>query len=189
MLALSPRRRCAPRSAGAFGETTFFRFTERDERGGRERSGARNEGLPERSNQHVGYICVMQLKHLRVLTTILFAFAVAQAGLGSGYLGGQKGLLIAHATNAFAVLVLTVLSAIFGFAYRRAGGPSWIFYFPLLLVLVVGVQMTLGFAQVKGAHIFLGVLFLCAVTMLCSYTWRLTPIEPAVAEEAPETAV
>ena len=87
------------------------------------------------------------------------------------------------------MLVLTVLSAIFGFAYRRAGGPSWIFYFPLLLVLVVGVQMTLGFAQVKGAHVFLGVLFLCAVTMLCSYTWRLTPIEPAVAEEAPETAV
>ena len=49
----------------------------------------------------------MQTKQLRILSTLLLAFAVAQAGLGSGYLDGGRGLLIAHATNAFAVLVLT----------------------------------------------------------------------------------
>ena len=115
----------------------------------------------------------VQLKQLRILSTLLLAFAVAQAGLGSGYLDGNDWLLIAHATNAFAVLVLTVLTTIFGFGYRRSGGPSWSFYFPLTLVGVAAVQMTLGFAGVRGGHVFLGVLFLCAATTLCSYSWRL----------------
>lgn len=131
------------------------------------------------NNDHV------QLRQLRILSTLLLAFAVAQAGLGSGYLDGFTWLLIAHATNAFAVLVLSVLTAVFGFAYRRAGGPSWTFYFPLILVGVVGVQMTLGFAGIRGGHVFLGVLFLCAVTTLCSYTWRLQPAVKPAAEPEP----
>jgi hypothetical protein len=125
----------------------------------------------------------VQLRQLRILSTVLLAFAIAQAGLGSGYLDGVDWLLIAHVTNAFAVFVLTVLMAVFGFAYRRGGGPSWTFYFPLILVGVVGLQMTLGFAGVRGAHVFLGVLYLCAVTTLCSYTWRLRSVEAAPAPE------
>ena len=129
----------------------------------------------------------MQLRQLRILSTVLLAFALAQAGLGSGYLDGHDWLLVAHATNAFAVLVLTVLATVFGFAYRRGGGPGWTFYYPLILVGVVGVQMTLGFAGVRGGHVFLGVLFLCAVTALCSYTWRLRPVERP-SEPGPEAA-
>lgn len=129
----------------------------------------------------------MQLRQLRILSTVLLAFALAQAGLGSGYLDGHDWLLVAHATNAFAVLVLTVLATVFGFAYRRGGGPGWTFYYPLILVGVVGVQMTLGFAGVRGGHVFLGVLFLCAVTALCSYTWRLRPVE-RTSEPGPEAA-
>jgi hypothetical protein len=117
----------------------------------------------------------VHLRHLRIISTVLLGFAIAQAGLGAGYLDGLDWLLIAHATNAFAVFVLTVLAAVFGFAYRRAGGPNWTFYFPLILVGAAGLQLTLGFAGVRGGHVFLGVLFLCAVTTLCSYTWRLTP--------------
>ncbi len=116
------------------------------------------------------------IKQLRILSTVLLAFAIGQAGLGSGYLDGIRPLLIAHATNAFAVLVLTILSAVLGFYYRRAGGPAWTFFLPLGLVLMVGVQITLGFAEIKGAHIFWGVLYLCTVTMFCSYCWRLKPI-------------
>jgi len=123
------------------------------------------------------------LKQLRILSTVLLGFAIGQAGLGSGYLDDVKPLLIAHATNAFAVLVLTVLAAIFGFSYRRGGGPSWMFYFPLALVLVAAAQMTLGFTEVRGGHVFLGVIYLCGVTTFCSYTWRLaeppTPARPA----------
>ena len=131
----------------------------------------------------------VQLKQLRIISTVLLAFAIAQAGLGSGYLDGGHWLLVAHATNAFAVFVLTVLSAVIGFSYRRSGGPGWTFYFPLVLIGVVGVQMTLGFAELKGAHVFLGVLFLSAVTTFCSYSWRLKPLaEQPVAGSAPAPA-
>ncbi len=124
------------------------------------------------------------LKQLRILSTLLLAFAIAQAGLGSGYLDDVEPLLIAHATNAFAVLVLTILSAVFGFGLRRAGGPSWVFYFPLVLVLMAGIQITLGFAGVRGGHVFWGVLYLCAVTTFCSYCWRLKA-EELGAESSP----
>jgi len=114
----------------------------------------------------------VQTKQLRILSTLLLAFAVAQAGLGSGYLEGGRGLLIAHATNAFAVLVLTVLAAVLGFAHRRGGGPSWVFYFPLALVGAALVQLGLGFAGARSLHVFWGVLYLCGVTTFCSYTYR-----------------
>jgi hypothetical protein len=128
----------------------------------------------------------VQLKQVRILSTVLLAFAVGQAGLGSGYLDGGRWLLIAHATNAFVVLVLAILSAVFGFALRRSGGPSWIFYFPLALVAVAGAQMALGFTGVRSVHVFLGVLLVSAITMFCSYCWRLRPDEAATTPVATE---
>lgn len=117
----------------------------------------------------------MQLKQFRLLTTLLLAFTIAQTGLGSGFLDGGGWLLVAHATNAFAVLLLTVLCAVFGFAYRRGGGPGWTFYFPLAMVGGAGVALTLGFAGIQGGHVFFGSLFLSGTTLLCSYAWRLRP--------------
>lgn len=114
-------------------------------------------------------------RQLRILSTLLLSFAIAQAGLGSGYLDGSRALLIAHATNAFAVLVLAALSAVFGWTFRRGGAPSWTFYLPLAIVVVVGVQMALGFAEAQGTHVFLGVLLLSTITTYCSYAWRLRP--------------
>ena len=121
----------------------------------------------------------VQIKQLRILATVLLGFAIGQAGLGSGYLDGVDGLLIAHATNAFAVLVLTLLSTIFGFNYRRAGGPGWVFFLPLAMLVMVGIQITLGFAGILGFHVFWGVLYLCTATAFCSYTWRHKPQQGA----------
>ena len=121
----------------------------------------------------------MQIKQLRILSTVLLGFAIGQAGLGSGYLDGGAALLIAHVTNAFAVLVLTVLSAIFGFNYRRAGGPGWAFFLPPAMVAMAGIQITLGFAGLRGVHVFWGVLYLCAATAFCSNTWRHRPTATA----------
>jgi hypothetical protein len=118
----------------------------------------------------------VQTKQLRILSTILLAFAVGQAGLGSGFLDeGSRGLLVAHTTNAFAVVVLSVLAAVFGLTSRRAGGPGWIFFLPVALVIASVIQLSLGFAGIRGGHVFFGVLYLCAVTTYCSYTWRLLP--------------
>jgi hypothetical protein len=121
----------------------------------------------------------VQIKQLRILSTVLLGFAIAQAGLGAGYLDGVAALLVAHVTNAFAVLVLTVLSAIFGFNYRRAGGPGWAFFLPLAMVAMAGIQITLGFAGIRGFHVFWGVLYLCTATAFCSYTWRHRPAATA----------
>lgn len=128
----------------------------------------------------------MLLKQIRILSTVLLAFAVGQAGLGSGYLDGGRWLLIAHATNAYVVLALAILSAVFGFVLRRSGGPSWIFFFPLALVAVAGAQMALGFTGVRSVHVFLGVLLVSAITMFCSYCWRLRLPEAATAPVAAE---
>ncbi len=118
------------------------------------------------------------IKQLRILSTVLLAFSIAQAGLGSGFLNGIQPLLIAHLTNAFAVLVLTILSAVLGFYFRRAGGPSWAFYLPLAMVVMAGVQIALGVSgRFLGGHVFWGVLYLCTVTTFCSYCWRLKPVD------------
>ena len=106
----------------------------------------------------VGHNEPVQIKQLRILATVLLGFAVGQAGLGSGYLDGESGaLLIAHATNAFAVLVLTALSAIFGFNYRRSGGPGWAFFLPLAMLGMAGIQITLGSAGIRGFHLVFNV--------------------------------
>jgi hypothetical protein len=116
---------------------------------------------------------VAQIRQLRIVATLLFAFAVAQAGLGSGYLDGSHVLLVAHATNAFAVLVLAVIGAVLGVSLRKAGRPGWTLFFPLGIIVAIALQMTLGFSDVKGLHVFLGVLILCSITAYCSYSWRL----------------
>ena len=130
-----------------------------------------------------------QIRQLRIVATLLFAFAVAQAGLGSGYLDGVQPLLIAHATNAFAVLVLAVIGAVLGASLRRAGRPSWTLYLPLGIIVAVAVQMSLGFAEIKGAHVFLGVLVLCTITAYCSYAWRLRLPEGGSTATAAPTSV
>lgn len=116
---------------------------------------------------------VAQIRQLRIVATLLFAFAVAQAGLGSGYLDGTRALLIAHATNAFAVLVLAVIGAVLGVNLRRAGRPGWTLFFPVGIIVAIAVQMMLGFAGIRGFHVFWGVLILCGITAYCSYSWRL----------------
>lgn len=131
---------------------------------------------------------VAQIRQLRIVATLLFAFAVAQAGLGSGYLDDVKPLLIAHATNAFAVLVLTVIGAVLGGSLRRSGRPSWTLFMPIGIIIAIAVQMMLGFSGVKGAHVFLGVLILCAITAYCSYAWRLTVPEGGSTARTASTA-
>jgi len=131
---------------------------------------------------------VAQIKQLRIVATLLFTFAVAQAGLGSGYLDGVQPLIIAHLTNAFAVLVLAVIGAVLGVPLRRAGRPSWTLFMPIGIIVAIAVQMMLGFAGIKGAHVFLGVLILCAITAYCSYSWRLQLPEGGAAAVAAPTS-
>lgn len=130
-----------------------------------------------------------QIQQLRITATLLFAFAVAQAGLGSGYLDGPAVLLVVHQVNAFAVLLLAVVGAIMGLGLRRTGHPGWTFFMPVGIVVAIAVQMMLGFAGVKGVHVFLGVLILCTITAYCSYSWRLRLPEAGATTPGAPTSV
>lgn len=130
-----------------------------------------------------------QIRQLRIVSTLLFAFAVAQAGLGSGYLDGTKVLLVVHMVNAYAVLLLAVVGAVLGLVLRRSGRPSWTLWMPVSIIVAILVQMALGYGKVKGLHVFWGVLILCAITAYCSYSWRLRlPDEHATPTTAPSPA-
>ena len=121
----------------------------------------------------------MQIKQLRILSTVLLGFAIGQAGLGSGYLDGEVGgLLIAHATNAFAVLVLLVVDDLR--VQLPQGRGTGLGLLPTAgHARDGGIQITLGFAGIRGIHVFWGVLYLCVATAFCSYTWRHKPTSSA----------
>ena len=56
------------------------------------------------------------------------------------------------------------------------------------MVAMAGIQITLGFAGLRGLHVFWGVLYLCVATAFCSYTWRHRPTATAQATAKAGTA-
>jgi hypothetical protein len=118
---------------------------------------------------------------LRVLATVLMGVAIGQAGFGSGLIATlvdppeSEGLETAHSVVAYLVVTASVLCAIASERYRREGGPSWPLWFAMSLVGAGTLQVALGSFEIIGAHVFVGVLLLCAVTTYCSYLWRHQP--------------
>lgn len=118
----------------------------------------------------------MPVRLLRTLSTVLLGFAVGQAGLGSGYIGNADEFLIRiHYINAFLVVGMVVACVVASVQYRRGGGPAWPLTFAVILLVVAVPQIILGRAELRGAHVFLGVLYVAAVTTFCSYMWRHKP--------------
>ncbi|MGL5818566.1 MAG: hypothetical protein ACRCYR_13445 [Phycicoccus sp.] len=118
---------------------------------------------------------------LRVLATVLMGVAIGQAGFGSGLVATlvdppeSEGLETAHSVVAYLVLGTTVTCVLASERYRRRGGPGWPLWFAASLLGAAVLQVTLGSLEVVGAHVFVGVLLLCAVTTYCSYLWRHQP--------------
>jgi hypothetical protein len=127
---------------------------------------------------------------LRTGSTVLLAVAVAQAGFGAG-LGASliarpksEVLEAAHQGNAWLVVLVAVACTAVGTRLRQQGGPAWPLVFAASLSGAAVLQAVLGELRVVGMHLFLGVLFLCAVTTFCSYAWRYAP-RPAAGSVAP----
>ncbi len=121
------------------------------------------------------------VRQLQIWSTVLLGVAIGQAGLGSGFgaslIARDKSELLEtlHARNAILVIVVAAVCAVVAAVYRRRGGPRWPLVFAVCLVLAAVLQMVLGEVRVVGLHLFVGVLFLCAVTTFCSYAWRHQP--------------
>lgn len=127
---------------------------------------------------------------LRIGSTVLLAVAVAQAGFGAG-LGASliarpksEVLEAMHQGNAWLVVLVAVACTAVGARLRQQGGPAWPLVFAASLAAGALLQAVLGELRVVGPHLFLGVLFLCAVTTFCSYAWRYAP-RPAAGSAPP----
>ena len=128
----------------------------------------------------------MALRSLRIATTVLFALALGQAGFGSGLAASlitrpkSEALETAHLVNAYLVVTAVVVCLVASLLLRRDEGTSWPLWFAVALLVVVVLQIVLGTQRVVGAHLYLGVLYLCAVTTYCSYAWRHRPASDRV---------
>jgi hypothetical protein len=117
-------------------------------------------------------------RQLRIWSTVLLAVAIGQAGFGSGLAASlvarpkSELLETIHEANAWAVIAVAAICTVIAGLYRRQGGPSWPLVFAASLLAAGILQAVLGQTRVVGAHLFVGVLFLCAVTTFCSYAWR-----------------
>ena len=124
-------------------------------------------------------------RQLKIWSTVLLAVAVAQAGFGSGFgaslIARNKSELLekVHQGNAWLVILVAAVCVALSARYRQRGGPGWPLVFSACLVGGGILQAALGQLRVVGPHLFLGVLYLCAVTTFCSYAWRH---QPAAAE-------
>ena len=123
------------------------------------------------------------MRQLQIWSTVLLAVAIAQAGFGSGFgaslIARDKSDLLesVHRANAWVVIAVAAVCVVVAFLYRRRGGPSWPLVFAACLAAGGVLQAVLGTVRVVGAHLFFGVLFLCAMTTFCSYAWRHRPVE------------
>ncbi len=109
---------------------------------------------------------------LQTEATILMTLAIGQAGLAAGFLDGSKGLKAVHGVNAIVIAAVTVTLLVTALVYRRGGGARWPVLGAAILVVVEAAQITMGSVEIKGPHIFLGVIFTVLATLLTSYLFR-----------------
>lgn len=123
------------------------------------------------------------VRQLQIWSTVLLGVAVGQAGFGSGLgaslIARDKSELLEtiHQANGWVVIFVAAVCAVVAARYRQEGGPTWPLVFAASLVGGGILQAGLGQLRVVGLHLFVGVLFLCAVTTFCSYAWRHQPRE------------
>jgi len=112
------------------------------------------------------------LTALRIEATVLMSLAIGQAGLAAGFLGGQEALKPVHGANAFVLLAVTVVLVLTAAVHRRRGGGRWPVLAGTILLAVEITQLLLARADVVGAHIFLGIVFVVLATLVTSYLFR-----------------
>ncbi|MGI8459718.1 MAG: hypothetical protein ACR2LI_16605 [Propionibacteriaceae bacterium] len=104
--------------------------------------------------------------------TVLMSLAIGQAGLAAGFLDGRKGLKEVHGLTAYLIAAVTIALLITAVVHRRRGGVSWPVFGAAILLVVEAAQITMGSVEIKGPHIFLGVIFTVLATLLTSYLFR-----------------
>ena len=112
----------------------------------------------------------------RVASTLAAIMLFDQAVFAGQFLAGTYDSLRVHRENAtFAGLAM--LAAMLASVLLRvvARGPRWPIAACLVVFMLVGAQIALGFARVIGVHVPLGVAIIVAAIALAAWSFRAGP--------------
>ncbi len=106
---------------------------------------------------------------VRVLSAVVLAQVLIQAGLAGGFITGDVGLLGLHSANGI-LLVLTTAALLPAtvLLLRPGRGPWWPIAFSVALWWLVAVQVGFGFARQVGPHLPLG---MAIMGLISGFTW------------------
>jgi hypothetical protein len=110
---------------------------------------------------------------VRTVVTALAVDLFLQSVFAGRFLSGDYPQLRVHRTNAIVVAAIAVVLVVASvLACRVAGAPVGLVWTSAGLVMLVGVQIGLGFSRNLGVHVPLGVLLIAAAGRLTMWCWR-----------------
>lgn len=115
----------------------------------------------------------------RVCASVFAAAMVAQPIAIGSFLDGYWGALGVHEAIGLGLVTMTwVLVIATVLAWRPARGPVWIPLLGLALLVLVPIQLGLGYARVTSWHLPGGVLIVALSVALAVRSWRRPPEQP-----------
>lgn len=109
---------------------------------------------------------------LRTVMTLHAVDVFLQAVFAGRFLSGDYGMLGAHGTNAFVVVIIGLVQVILAVLYWRPGrGPGWPALATAGLLVAESIQMELGFTRIIGVHVPLGVAIVSAAILMLVWAW------------------
>lgn len=106
---------------------------------------------------------------VRVTAVLGSLLALYQGLSGMSWLGNPHQV---HPHTGEAIALLMLLAAIGAFVWSRRSGNTGLFMHAAGMVVLAGVQLALGYAGVREAHMAVGLLFLVGVLALASLSLR-----------------
>jgi hypothetical protein len=115
---------------------------------------------------------------LRIVTTAHLVLVLAQPVLAGLFLTGDVDAITVHGTigSALAAVELVLIAATVLYVLRR--GRLWVLPVVVLLFLVVGLQIGMGYARVLAVHVPLGVVIVTAAVLLVIWVWSPSAARP-----------
>jgi heme A synthase len=110
---------------------------------------------------------------LRTVITALAADIFLQSVFAGRFLSGDYPQLLAHRANAVVVAAIAVVLVIASLpAWRVAGAPAGLVWASAGFLVLILVQLRLGFSRNLDLHVPLGVLLIVAAGGLTTWCWR-----------------
>jgi hypothetical protein len=109
---------------------------------------------------------------LRCLSVLVLLQVLLQAVLAGGFITGRVAFLGLHSANGV-FLVLTSLALLLATIplVRPGRGPWWPIGFGVVLWLLIGVQVGIGFARLVGLHIPIGMSIMGLISGFTCWTF------------------